>query len=159
MLGCAGMADLVRELERSVGAPVLDGVCLRCQPRRKPGPHRAQDLEAQHLRAAARQGLCRPVRDILAALNRSVPRQCKGSFERFKGAARPEVRRWNPETKSAGSQRASEQQQVAASGVAAVSTTARRRRGGLSVGEKGRTRSEARKLWFISSNSGARRSI
>jgi allantoin racemase len=26
VLGCAGMTDLVRELERSVGAPVLDGV-------------------------------------------------------------------------------------------------------------------------------------
>ena len=26
MLGCAGMTDLVRELERAVGAPVLDGV-------------------------------------------------------------------------------------------------------------------------------------
>jgi allantoin racemase len=26
VLGCAGMTDLVRELERSVGVPVLDGV-------------------------------------------------------------------------------------------------------------------------------------
>ena len=26
MLGCAGMTDLARELEREVGVPVLDGV-------------------------------------------------------------------------------------------------------------------------------------
>ena len=64
---------------------------LRCQPRRKPGPHRAcRTSKRNTLRAPARQGLCRRVREILAAVNRSVPRQCKGSFERFKGAAGPE---------------------------------------------------------------------
>ncbi len=69
VLGCAGMTDLARDLERTVGVPVLDGVACAVGLAEALVRARAQDLEAQHLRPAARQGLCGRIRAVLAEMS------------------------------------------------------------------------------------------
>ena len=49
VLGCAGMTDLARDLERKAGVPGARRGRLRGEPRRKPGPAGLEDIEAQHL--------------------------------------------------------------------------------------------------------------
>ena len=57
VLGCAGMTDLARDLERKAGVPVLDGVACAVSLGGKPGPAGHEDIEAQHLRHTACQTL------------------------------------------------------------------------------------------------------
>ena len=66
VLGCAGMTDLARDLEKEAGVPVLDGVACAVSLAESLVRHRAQDIQAQHLRAAARQALRRRIRPLLA---------------------------------------------------------------------------------------------
>ena len=68
VLGCAGMTDLARALERKRRRPGPRRRRLRRQPRRSPGAGGPEDLEAQRLRRPARQGFRRRVREVLAAV-------------------------------------------------------------------------------------------
>jgi allantoin racemase len=64
VLGCAGMTDLVRDLERSVGAPVLDGVACAVSL--------AESLVRIGLKTSKRNTYARP-----------LPKAFAGEFARF----------------------------------------------------------------------------
>ena len=96
VLGCAGMTDLARDLEQEAGVPVLDGVACAVALAESLVRHRAQDIQAQHLRPAPRQALRRRIRPLLAgvrARGAAIPKPAAPSAPRAEVSADCNCRR------------------------------------------------------------------